>query len=120
MKKLLLLFVFCIASMVMLAQKSVNYEYCVLYGAYNDKFANNKYLVNIDFGENTKLKSDKNYNDATGKSIVFNSMIDAMNFMDKQGWELVQAYVITPTNSRTANQWILKRKLVEETEPVKK
>lgn len=120
MKKLLLLFVFCIASMVILAQKSVNFEYCFLNGSYNDKFANNKYTVHIDFGENTKLKSDKNYSDATGKSIVFNSMIDAMNFMDKQGWELVQAYVITPTNSRSINQWILKRKLLGITETVKK
>jgi hypothetical protein len=120
MKKLLLLFVFCMASMVMLAQKSVNFEYCSLNGSYNDKFMNNKFTVHIDFGENTKLKSDNNYNDAKGENVVFYSMIDAMNFMDKQGWELAQAYAITPTNSRSSYQWILKRKLYEETEPVKK
>ena len=120
MKKLLLLFVFCTASMVLLAQKQAKFEYCQLDGSYNDKFAHNKYTVHIDFGENTKLKSDKNYSDVTGKGIVFYSMIDAMNFMDKQGWELVQAYVITPTNSRSSNQWILKRKLSDGTETVKK
>lgn len=33
--------------------------------------------------------------DETGKNIVFNSMVDAMNFMGKLGWEFEQAYVVT-------------------------
>lgn len=39
---------------------------------------------------------------------TFPSMIEAMNFMSKNGWEFVQAYVTTSGNE-SINRWVLKK-----------
>ncbi len=55
-----------------------------------------KMTVNIDFGQPSQLLSNKHtvIKDKDGKKIVFNSMIEALNFMTKNGYEFVQAYVL--------------------------
>jgi len=83
--------------------------YCELVGT--AKFLSKKVTVEIDFGENAKFFADNRYKDpATGKPAVFNSMIDALNFMGKQGWELANAYPIGDANSGYVYHWILKKK----------
>lgn len=53
-----------------------------------------KVTVEIDFGDERKFFADNRLKDpATGKPRAFNSMIDAMNYMGKQGWNFEQAYV---------------------------
>ena len=49
-----------------------------------------------------------------GDPIKFNSMVDAMNYMGRIGWEFTQAYVIT-IGKQNVYHWLLKKKL--ETEP---
>ena len=73
---------------------SIKFTYCELVGT--GRFLSNKVTVQIDFGQVTKFFSDNRYKDpASGKRVIFNSMIDALNFMGKDGWELVQAYIVT-------------------------
>ena len=36
--------------------------------------------------------------ESTGKPKVFNSMVDALNYMGSMGWNFEQAYVITMGN----------------------
>ena len=42
------------------------------------------------------------------KTKTFASMIEGMNFMNKNGWEFVQAYVVTSGN-QDVYRWILKK-----------
>lgn len=35
--------------------------------------------------------------DENGEKMNFNSMIDAVNYLAKLGWELILAYPVTPT-----------------------
>lgn len=44
------------------------------------------------------------------KSKTFNSMVDGMNYMGQNGWEFVQAYVVT-TGSQNVYRWLLKKNL---------
>lgn len=71
------------------------YVYCQIVGT--QKFLNpNKVTIEIDFGDEKSYWKDNRLKDeATGKVKVFNSMIDALNMMGKDGWEFVQAYAIT-------------------------
>lgn len=39
---------------------------------------------------------------------TFSSMVEGMNFMDENGWEFVQAYVVTSVN-QNVYRWILKK-----------
>jgi hypothetical protein len=57
-----------------------------------------KVTIDVDFGEERKLFSDKRLRDEnTGKLKKFNSIIDALNYMGSQGWTLVNAFPQTGT-----------------------
>ncbi len=77
-----------------------------------------KVTVSIDFGQKVsfwKQGSDDKIVDENGKDVVFNSMVDAMNFMGKRGWKFVQAYVVTEGNQNVYH-WLLSKEIVEESE----
>lgn len=91
------------------------YQYAELLGT--GKLFSNKVLVEIDFGQETKLfdfhDSNRIIDPETGKPKVFNSMVDAMNFMGALGWEFVQAYVVTVANQNVYH-WLLKRPVTDK------
>lgn len=112
MKKLLFtiafsLVAFCLAN----AQGKV---YCELLGTQG--LLTKKVTVSVDFGQQSKLFSNETLVDEQGKVIVFNSMVDAMNYMGRLGWEFEQAYVVTigsGTSSSNVYHWLLS-KVVDE------
>ena len=73
------------------------YVYCQLLGY--QKLLTSKVKITVDFGQHTKLftftKKNKMMVDENNKPIVFNSMIDGLNYMGQDGWNFVQAYAIT-------------------------
>ena len=91
------------------------YQYAELLGT--GKLFSNKVSVEIDFGQETKFfdfhDSSRIVDPETGKPKVFNSMVDAMNFMGALGWEFVQAYVVTVA-SQNVYHWLLKRAITDE------
>lgn len=75
------------------------------------KLFSSKVTVNIDYGQSTSFwNPNKNSRllDENGKPITFNSMVDAMNFMGMDGWEFLQAYVVTVQNQNVYH-WLLKK-----------
>jgi hypothetical protein len=69
-----------------------------------------KVSITVDFGEERSLWSDPRLRDEqTGKVKIFNSMIDALNYMGKDGWEFVQAYVAV-NGGQNVYHWLLKKK----------
>jgi hypothetical protein len=71
----------------------------------------NKVTIEIDFGQENKYWSarDTQVKDENGKLVVFNSMIDALNFLSKNGYEFIDAYTITISNQNVYH-YILKKK----------
>ena len=59
-----------------------------------------KLNISLDFGQNTKFfgntRKESAILDANGKQVKFNSMVDALNFMVSNGYELKQAYAFVP------------------------
>lgn len=87
---------------------STKFTYCELVGT--SKLLSNKVTVEIDFGQEMKFFSNNRYKDpATGKPAVFNSMIDALNFMGKAEWEFVQAYTIGSSQTGYVYHFLLKK-----------
>ncbi len=93
MKKFFLLAALVVAAVSAHAQNKV---YCSLVGT--AKPFSLKMTVQVDFGQemvrglrvfDSRLKGED------GKPIVFNSMIDALNYMGQMGWVFEQAYVVT-------------------------
>ena len=55
-----------------------------------EKFLSNKVNVELDFGQKMKYFVDNRLKDEEGKAIKFNTNVDAMNYMGRQGWEFAQ------------------------------
>ena len=54
-----------------------------------------------DFGQKTEVLKYNYLTDAAGNRLLFNSGIEALNYMVCRGWELVQAYTSGEVNSLT-------------------
>lgn len=75
--------------------------------------------VYIDFGSkhnaarfNNRLAAPDQRNiikSAEGHEMIFSSMVDALNFMDQNGYQFVQAYSIS-SGSHSLRYYIMKRK----------
>ena len=96
-----------------MAQESYK-VFCELLGT--GKLLSNKVTVTVDFGQETSFWSgaSKQYLvDGNGKTIKFNSMVDAMNYMGKRGWEFEQAYVVTIGNQNVYH-WLLSKEVTQD------
>jgi hypothetical protein len=90
--------------------KDIDVEYVQIVGT--AKLLSNKVSIEIDFGQENKLfNSDKDtrIKDVNGKNLIFNSMIDALNFMTKNGYEFVNAYAIT-VSGQNVYHYLLRKK----------
>ncbi len=118
MKKLLVFLGLILLSIGVYAQKNPRFVYCIIDG--NSKIMSNKITIRIDFGDNMSNFSDNRMRDVkTGKPMVFNSMVDALNFMGKQGWEFVQTYADINSGTTTGYHFLMKKlfsELDEETQ----
>ena len=113
MKKLLTVLAF--AMVAILSANAQGKIYCELLGT--QQFLSKKVTVQVDFGQETRYFADNRLVDADGKVIVFNSMVDAMNYMGTMGWEFEQAYVVTiGSGSSTSNvyHWLLSKFVGDE------
>ena len=68
--------------------------------------------VELDFGQaNNFWSGDRRLFDEDGKAIVFNSMLDAANYMARRGWELETAFPTFEISSGSsishATHWVM-------------
>jgi hypothetical protein len=98
------------------AVDTVKYTYCEILGY--SKLFSKKVTIEVDFGQEMKYFTDQRIKDKlTGDVVIFNSMIDALNYFGKQGWEFVQAYAYSTGNSGNVYHYLMKKPtkiLIEE------
>lgn len=105
MKQLFLVLVF-IASAVCLKAQDACYVYTYLHWAP----AATKYVAKLQLNND---EEDHDILDAEGNKLAFSSMINALNYMTTQGWELVELYKKNPDNGYAKlEQYALIRKLM--------
>lgn len=90
-------------------KENLHRVYCELLGT--TKFLSQKCNVSVDFGQNPYENS--RLVDENGKSITFNSMVDAMNYMGELGWKFEQAYVVT-VSSQNVYHWLLSKDISDD------
>jgi len=73
-----------------------------------NKMMSTKITVTLNFGQRLPAFADTRFKDETGKPVVFNSMIDAANYLGAKGWEFQQSFYIT-NGSGMAYYYILKK-----------
>jgi hypothetical protein len=74
--------------------KDIDVEFVQIVGT--GRVFTRKVTVNIDFGQEKNLWNDKadDLRDENGKKIEFNSMVDALNFMTKNGYTFVDSHAL--------------------------
>ena len=87
---------------------TTSYQYCQVLGY--GRFFSNKCTIEIDFGQFKSWLEVQKFLDEDGKPKVFNSMIDALNFMAKWGWQFLQAYAFSVSNQMVYH-YIMRRPL---------
>ena len=109
MKKIVLLFAAAVVAATSLADS--HKVYCELLGTQKG-LVGSKATVTVDFGQeqNVWKGNDQRLVDEDGKDIVFNSMVDAMNYMGEFGWNFEQAYVVS-NGSQNVLHWLLSKDL---------
>jgi hypothetical protein len=85
--------------------KDIKAEYVQIVGT--TRFMSLKLTININYGQEPDEESK--VRDENGKKVIFNSMVDALNFMTKYGYEFVTAYALTVGNQNVYH-FLLKRK----------
>ena len=83
------------ASIASFAQKDTSKieQYCHVIST--ARLLNNKVAIDIDFGEQKNFWRDERLKTYDGKLKKFNTIIDAINFMGKEGWLFINAYPVT-------------------------
>jgi hypothetical protein len=91
--------------------KDLDVEYLQIVGT--TKMMSSKLTITIDIGQKTKFFAsnidETLLKDANGEALVFNSMIDALNFMSSNGYTFVTSEVITIGNQNVYHYLMKKR-----------
>jgi hypothetical protein len=115
MKRILLIIALCLCSLSLQAQNKV---YCEII---ESNIIGRKVKVMIDFGQRREISSNaRTLVDDQGEVLTFNSKIDALNFLDKLGWNFLQAYtVVNGSSGSTSSQihWLLYKDVLEGQDP---
>jgi hypothetical protein len=92
--------------------KDLDVEYLQILGT--SKMLSTKLTITIDIGQRTKLLSANTdailLKDEKGEGIIFNSMIDALNFMSANGYEFVASNIIT-IGSQNVYHYLLRKRI---------
>jgi hypothetical protein len=119
MKKFLLLSVFMVISTILFSQSenipqqrdTTKYIYCQIVGT--GRLLSNKVTIEIDFGQFRSIWTDNRLKDpTTGDRIIFNGMIDALNYMANMGWIFVQAYAFSQGNNPPVYHYLMKKSML--------
>jgi hypothetical protein len=94
MKKIFVYILIQLTAIVVFAQSDTTRieQYCQIIAT--PRFLSNKVTIDIDFGEEKSFWADTRLRNYDGKLKKFNTVIDALNFMGKEGWIFINAYPV--------------------------
>jgi hypothetical protein len=95
-------------------------QYCQVIAT--PRLLSNKVTIDIDFGEQKSFWRDERLKTYDGKLKKFNTIIDALNFMGKEGWVFINAYPVIMGTTQIyhfAFKKLVSRKEVAENEVVR-
>jgi hypothetical protein len=73
------------------------------------RLLSNKVTIDIDYGEERSIWKDNRLKDENGKPRKFNTTIDAINYLGKNGWRLVNAFPVLTGNGPMVYHYVFKK-----------
>jgi hypothetical protein len=71
---------------------------------------NGRYVISIDYGQRRKLISENLFRNEQGDAVEFNSPMDALNWLNAQGWVLASTFVLVEDKDSVA-YYVMRRRL---------
>ena len=114
MKKLTMVAGLLLAAQTIFAQADTTTieQYCQVIAT--PALFSNKVTINIDCGEQKSFWADTRLRTFDGKLKKFNTIIDALNFMGKEGWVFINAYPVKNGNDEVYHYGFRKQFLKSE------
>ncbi|MEO7209471.1 MAG: hypothetical protein ABIY35_00885 [Chitinophagaceae bacterium] len=108
MKKLIIILgLFSCSEMYAQTDTSMLEQYCEVVAS--QRVLSNKVTIDIDYGEARGLFQTNKIKDESGKSKKFNTVIDALNYLGRDGWKLVNAFPISNGTENTIYHYVFKK-----------
>lgn len=82
-------------------------QYCEVVAT--GKLFSKKVSIEVSFGEFQSIWKDNRLRTEEGKLRNFNNIVDALNYMGKQGWKLVNAFPINEGSSNNIYHFYFKK-----------
>lgn len=101
MKHILFITIILFSSLQSFSQKDTTKveQYCEVVAT--PRLLSSKVTIDIDYGEVRSIWRDNRLKDDDGRLKKFNTTIDALNYMGKDGWTLVNAFPVLTSNIQT-------------------
>jgi hypothetical protein len=87
-------------------------QYCEVVAT--GRVLSSKITIDINYGEERSLWKDNRLKDEEGKVKKFNSIIDALNYLGKLGWKLVNAFPIYNDNGPKIYHYVFKKEFLKK------
>lgn len=116
MKKLLIIALVFTAFSANAQETAKVEQYCEVVAT--PKLLSSKVTIDVDYGDERSFWKDNRLRDEqSGKLKKFNTTIDALNYLGKQGWKLVNAFPIYTSSNTQVYHYVLRKEFpLSETE----
>jgi hypothetical protein len=94
MKQIVITGMILLNSMIAMAQTDTSKveQYCQVIA--KPRLLSNKVTIDIDFGDEKSFWRDTRLKTEAGKIRKFNTIIDALNYMGREGWVFINAFTV--------------------------
>jgi hypothetical protein len=82
-------------------------QYCTVVAT--PRILSQRVTIDIDYGEKRSIWKDNRLKDGDGRLKKFNSVIDALNFMGHDGWQLVNAFPVSTGNNNYTYNYVFRK-----------
>jgi hypothetical protein len=86
-------------------------QYCEVVAT--GRLLSNKVTIDIDYGEERSIWKDHRVKEESGKLKKFNTLVDALNYLGKNGWKLVNAFPVANANSPMVYHYVFKKEFLK-------
>lgn len=113
MKKLFILSIFFLPFIAGFSQADTAKieQYCAV--VVTPRLLSSKVTIDIDYGEGRSVWKDNRLKTEEGKVKKFNSVIDALNYMGNNGWQLVNAFPISTGNNTFVYHYVFRKQFLK-------
>jgi len=111
-KSILFLFLVFNAGMLLAQPDTARIEqYCTVIA--NPRLLSSRVTIEIDYGEQRSIWKDNRLKNEDGRAIKFNTVVDALNFMGRNGWQLVNAFPFSSGNNTFTYHYVFRKQFLK-------